>query len=70
MWITVININNISYINEIFLQKFSFGIGISANLLVGQYLGANEPLRAKNTTKVAYTLNCNFIDLKDLLIIF
>ena len=40
-----------------FSIKFSFSIGIAANIRVGQLLGANKPAEAKNAYRVAYTMN-------------
>ena len=46
-----------------FLKKLSYSIGVSANIRVGQLIGSNEPLKAKNATRVAFTINCNYIRL-------
>jgi hypothetical protein len=36
-------------------------VGVSANIRVGQLIGANEPLKAKNAARVAFTINSEYL---------
>ena len=37
--------------------QFNYGIGIAGNIHIGQLLGANQPVKAKNFTKAVFFLN-------------
>jgi Na+-driven multidrug efflux pump len=40
------------------IEKFPYGIASAANIYIGQLLGAGQPEKAKNATRVTYTITC------------
>ena len=43
---------------NIILFQFGMGIGISANIRIGHYLGGNNPIGAKSAYRTALTMIC------------
>ena len=43
---------------SIILFQFGMGIGISANIRIGHYLGGNNPIGAKSAYRTALTMIC------------